>query len=153
MKGLLIALVAMMVMFSALSVADNEIKAENEIRKMSEIDISEGVVVLDFMATWCAPCRSQMEELKKVYTQYGDKIRVISVDVDPRESVELLSGFRNEVGATWEFVMDDNGTFNDYRNFLGGIPTLVVLKDGEMVYRHIGVTSSEELIREIEKVL
>jgi len=152
MKGLLIALVAMMVMFSALSVADNEIKAENEIRKMSEIDISEGVVVLDFMATWCAPCRSQMEELKKVYTQYGDKIRVISVDVDPRESVELLSGFRNEVGATWEFVMDDNGTFYKY-NIFGTIPTIVILNDGEMVYRHVSVTPSEDLIREIEKVL
>lgn len=147
MKGLLIAFVAMMLTFSAISVAEDEIK------KMSEIDVSEGIVVLDFMATWCAPCRDQMEELKKVYEQYGDEVRIISVDMDPRESAELLSDYRNEVGATWEFAIDDNGTFNNYRNFLGGIPTIVILKDGERVYRHIGVTYSDDLIREIEKVL
>jgi thioredoxin 1 len=124
-----------------------------EIKKMSEIDVSEGVVVLDFMATWCNPCRTQMEELKKVYGQYGDEVRILSVDTDPRESAELLADYRNEVGATWEFVMDDNGTYNNYSGFFGGIPTIVILKDGEMVYRHVGVTSSSDLIREIEKAL
>ncbi len=146
MKGLLIAFVAMMLTFSAVSVAEDEIK------KMSEIDVSEGVVVLDFMATWCNPCRAQMEELKKVYGQYGDEVRIISVDMDTRESAELLSDYRNEVGATWEFVMDDNGAFNKY-SFLPSIPTIVILKDGERVYRHVGLTSSSDLIREIEKVL
>jgi len=70
-----------------------------------------------------------------------------------RETKELLANYRKEVGAEWGFAMDDNGAFNTYKNFLGGIPTLVLLRDGEMVYRHVGVTSGSDLIREIEKVL
>ena len=147
MKGLMVALMLLVTMFSSASAQDAEIK------KMSEIDTSKGIIVLDFMATWCGPCRIQMDELKKVQERYGDKIRIISVDVDPRETVGLLANYRKEVGAEWGFAMDDNGAFNTYRNFLGGIPTLVLLKDGEMVYRHVGVTSSSDLIREIEKVL
>jgi thioredoxin 1 len=147
MKGLMVALMLLVTMFSSASAQDAEIK------KMSEIDTSKGIIVLDFMATWCGPCRIQMDELKKVQERYGDKIRIISVDVDPRETEGLLANYRKEVGAEWGFAMDDNGAFNTYRNFLGGIPTLVLLKDGEMVYRHVGVTSSSDLIREIEKVL
>jgi len=123
------------------------------IQKMSEIDTSKGIIVLDFMATWCGPCRVQMDELKKVYEQYGDKIRIISVDVDARETEGLLAKYRKEVGAEWEFAIDDNGTFNAYKNFLNNIPTLVILKDGKMVYRSIGKTTSADLIKEIEKVL
>jgi len=124
-----------------------------EIKNISQVDISKGVVVLDFMATWCGPCRSQMDELKKVQSQHGDRVRIVSVDIDARETKELLANYKEEVGATWEFVMDDNGTFNAHKNFLGGIPTIVILKDGERVYRHVGVTSSTDLAREIEKVL
>jgi len=80
-----------------------------------------------------------------------DEVRIISVGVSG-ESAELLLNYKNEVGATWEFVIDDNGAFNKY-SFLPLIPTIVILKDGERVYRHIGVTYSDDLIREIEKVL
>jgi len=125
-----------------------------EIKNISQVDFSKGVVVLDFMATWCGPCRSQMDELKKVKAQYGDKVRIISVDIDARETKELLANYKKDVGADWEFVMDDNGTYNTYKGrFLSGIPTIVILKDGKSVYRHVGVTSSADLAREIEKAL
>ncbi|MDY6985352.1 MAG: TlpA disulfide reductase family protein [Candidatus Thermoplasmatota archaeon] len=145
MKGLLIAFVAMMLMFSAVSVAEDEIK------KMSEIDISEGIVVLEFMSTTCPPCKDQINELKKVYGQYGDEVRIISVNI-ARESAGIIADYKREMGADWEFAIDDNGTSFKY-GLVFATPTTVILKDGERVYRHVGVTSSSDLIREIEKVL
>jgi thiol-disulfide isomerase/thioredoxin len=144
----LVALVAIGLLLPGVLAQDAEIK------NISQVDISKGVVVLDFMATWCGPCRSQMGELKKVKAQYGDKVRIISVDMDGRETKDMLANYKKEVGADWEFVIDDNGTYNTYKGrFLSGIPTLAILKDGEKVYSHVGVTSSTDLAREIEKVL
>jgi len=127
---------------------------ESDIKKMSEIDISKGIIVLDFMATWCGPCRAQMDELKKVQAQYSDKVRIVSVDMDGRETKDMLANYKKEVGADWEFVIDDKGTYNAYKGGLfSGIPTLVILKDGESMYKHVGVTTNTDLAREIEKVL
>jgi cytochrome c-type biogenesis protein len=141
----LIALVAITLLLPGVLAQDMEIK------KMSEIDISKGVVVLDFMATRCGPCRSQMDELKKVYEQYGDKVRIISVDV-AGEPQDLLLNYKKEVGATWEFAIDDNGAYFTYARTMF-IPAIAILKDGERVYRHVGKATSADLAREIEKVL
>jgi len=51
------------------------------------------VVVLDFMATWCGPCRLQMPHFKVVGERYDREIVLISIDVDPRESPEVLRPF------------------------------------------------------------
>jgi thiol-disulfide isomerase/thioredoxin len=141
----LVALMILVAVFSSVSAQDAEIK------KMSEIDTSEGIVVLDFMDTVCAPCRMQMDELKKVHEKYGDEVRIISVDVKSQDTKGILADYKKGVGAEWEFAIDDKGLASQYRVF--AIPTLVILKNGENVYRHMGLTSNSDLIKEIEKVL
>jgi thiol-disulfide isomerase/thioredoxin len=127
------------------------IAQDAEIKKMSKIDTSKGIVILEFMSTTCPACQKQIDELKKVYEQYSDKVRILSVDV-AREPEELLANYKKEVGAEWEFAIDDNGAYFTYARTMF-IPAIVILKDGEIVYRHVGVTSGSDLIREIEKVL
>jgi len=126
-------------------------RQDGEILRMSEVDLSEGVVLLDLMATWCPECKKEMEQLRRVNEMYGDEIRIISVDIDTRESAEVLAGYRDEIGAEWLFALDDAGLNGEYR--VTYIPTLVLLKDGEQVKRYVGNPSADTLMRDIGAVL
>lgn len=80
----------------------------------------EGVVLIDFWAEWCGPCQQMLPILDQFSETMGDKMTVAKVNVD--ENAELAGQFR---------VMS--------------IPTIIVLKDGEMVDQMVGVQSADKL--------
>jgi len=116
-------------------------------------DFQGKVVVLDFMATWCKPCRIQINELIEVWQEYGDQIVIISVAIDPMETdEELISFFEEYEDATWIHAKDA-AELTQYHE-VAAIPTMVIIdQNGNIVFRHVGVTSASELINEIEKVI
>ena len=125
--------------------------AEDKIYDLSELEMNEGVVLIDFMATWCSPCRAEIDELKEVYENYGGEVTIISVDVDFKETKELLAQYRKEVGADWDFAVDDIGLSQQYN--VRSIPTLAILKDGEPVSIVVGTTSAAETMGIISETL
>jgi thioredoxin 1 len=86
----------------------------------------EGVVLIDFWAEWCGPCQQMLPILDQFAEQMGDKMTVGKVNVD--ENPELAGQFR---------VMS--------------IPTIVVLKDGEMVDQMVGVQTADKLTEACSK--
>lgn len=88
----------------------------------------EGVVLIDFWAEWCGPCQTMLPILDQFSEQMGDKMTVGKINVD--ENPEIAGQFR---------VMS--------------IPTLIVLKDGEMVEQMVGVKKAEELEAAVTKYL
>lgn len=79
-----------------------------------------GVVLIDFWAEWCGPCQQMLPILDQFADSMGDKMTVGKINVD--ENPEIAGQFR---------VMS--------------IPTLIVLKDGEMVEQMVGVQSADKL--------
>ena len=68
------------------------------------------VVLLDFMATWCVPCRKQIPEFAEVHARHGQAgLVAVSLDVDPLEDVEDLRAFRDGLGVEWAFALDSAG--------------------------------------------
>jgi thioredoxin 1 len=88
----------------------------------------EGVVVVDFWAEWCGPCRMIGPIIEDLAKDYGDKVLVGKVDVDSNPEVSMQYGVRS-------------------------IPTILILKDGEVVDKHVGVTTKEALAGKINKFL
>lgn len=86
----------------------------------AEVVKSEKPVVLDFWAVWCGPCQMQGPMFDEAAEKYGDKAVFGKVNVD--EQQELAQKFG---------VMS--------------IPTLVVLKDGQLIKKEVGVHSAEEI--------
>ncbi|NLC42554.1 MAG: thioredoxin, partial [Erysipelothrix sp.] len=87
--------------------------AINVTEKDFEQAISEGVVLVDFYADWCGPCKMVAPVLEEVEADYGDKLSVVKVDVDVEQSLAQRFGVQS-------------------------IPTLIVFKDGKQVASTLG---------------
>lgn len=101
-----------------------------EIIKDKEFDqkIKNGVVVIDFFATWCGPCRMMSPILEECQEELGEKVSIYKVDVDESEKLARKFGIMS-------------------------IPTIIVFVNGEEVEKHIGLWNKDDLIETVQKYL
>lgn len=111
------------------------------------------VVVLDLMATWCGPCKTEMDHLKTIFNKYNSsEVIIISIGIDSDESNEELQAFKEDYGDDWIFARDTDNVGGKYN--ADAIPTIVIIdKNGRVAFEQVGVTSSSLLIEEIDKLL
>ncbi|MFX0122231.1 MAG: TlpA family protein disulfide reductase [Candidatus Hodarchaeota archaeon] len=73
-------------------------------------DYAGDPIILDFMATWCSPCKTQVGELKTLHTDYPS-VQIISVTTDPSyDSISRLTQYVNDNGISWTVGRDINKT-------------------------------------------
>jgi len=104
------------------------------------------VVILDFWATWCPPCRAAIPRLIELYNKYQNQgLLVLGIALDERNEVIKLS---KEMGINYPVLFDDKQTSRNYE--IQSIPTLFVIdKKGKQVYKEIGF--SEEGFSQMEE--
>ena len=85
---------------------------------------SEIPVLVDFYADWCGPCKMQSPILREISEELGGKARIIKIDVDKNQGVASRFQVR-------------------------GVPTLILFKNGQPVWRQSGVASKQALINVI----
>lgn len=95
---------------------------------IAEVLASGKPVVIDFWATWCGPCRVLGPTVEEVAEEYAGKAIVAKCNVDDSEDISMKYGIRN-------------------------IPTLVFIKNGEVVDRTVGVVSKQDIVSRIEKLM
>lgn len=117
-------------------------------------DYAGDVVLLDFWATWCAPCRIEIPGFIEMQDDYGDEgFSVLGISVD--DPVEDLMPYAEELGMDYP-VLVGRGR-DDVKDAFGpllGFPTsLIIDRDGTICHRHVGLTSEEQFRSEIEALL
>jgi thiol-disulfide isomerase/thioredoxin len=119
---------------SAISVVGGNYKASGS---------SQGLVLLDFWATWCGPCRDALPNLKQFQQAYGDHVQVISVSEDRDE--HAWSEFVSQNGMNWEQRLDsDHAIARKYQ--VSAYPTYILVGgDGTVLERLLGDDSSVPL--------
>lgn len=117
-------------------------------------DFRGKVTVIDFMATWCNPCRREMPHYQTIWEKYGrDEVILLSIDVDTRESEETLRAFIQEFPyASWIWARDTANLLEVYQ--VMSIPkTVIIDQEGYLVREYIGVTDASTFIEIIDQLL
>ena len=92
------------------------------------------VVVLDFWATWCGPCKMSIPELVNLQAQYGERgLQVIGVSVDHKSSQQLVPVAQKELGMNYPVVLMDDVPGMDRQFAFESIPTLYIIDKKGMV--------------------
>jgi len=111
------------------------------------------VILIDFMATWCTPCKSQMGVLSEIKEELGEEITIISIDVDKtRDNPEKIrSTFGNYIDK-WIFAMDNYEQNVGEKYMVSYIPKIVIINEkGKISYSETGLTDKNTLLNEINK--
>ena len=95
--------------------------------KFNEMINDEQLTLVDFFATWCGPCKMMHPILEQLKEKMGDDIRILKVDVDKNEALSM-----------------------QYR--IQSVPTLMLFKKGEMLWRQSGAMSLKDLMQKISQL-
>lgn len=94
--------------------------------KFNEILNTDKPVLVDFFAEWCGPCKVMAPILKEAKSTLGDSAKIIKVDVDRNQ----------EVAAEYQ---------------IRSVPTLILFKNGKVVWKKSGVVPANELVSIIQQ--
>jgi thioredoxin 1 len=87
----------------------------------NDIIQGEKPVLVDFFATWCGPCKYQGPILEELATAIGDEARIIKIDIDRNQAVAAKYNVRS-------------------------VPTLMIFKNGEVLWKEAGVKEKADLV-------
>ena len=89
---------------------------------------SETPVLIDFYADWCAPCKMLTPILKDVKSELGDRLKVVKIDVDNNSAIAGRYQIR-------------------------GVPTIMLFKEGKVLWRQSGVLPKDAILNAIAEFL
>lgn len=98
--------------------------------KFDELVKGSVPVLVDYFATWCGPCKAMHPILEDLKKQMGDKVKILKIDIDVSANAQNVSAHQ-----------------------IQSVPTLMLFKDGKMVWRQSGVVQARQLQEIIEKYL
>ncbi|NBR13751.1 MAG: TlpA family protein disulfide reductase, partial [Crocinitomicaceae bacterium] len=115
-----------------------------------------GPVVISFWATWCAPCKKELNAIQEVYEDWQEKtgVTLVAVSIDDEKTKSRVPVDVNGKGWEYLILMDPNG---DFKRAMGvnNVPhTFLIDKDGNIVYSHNNYAPGDEdkLYEEIKKL-
>lgn len=96
--------------------------------RFNDIIQSDVPTLVDFFATWCGPCKMMSPVLEKLKSEMGDKVRILKIDVD--KNPDISSKFQ-----------------------IRGVPTFILFKKGEVLWKQSGAMDLNTLKSKIKSVI
>lgn len=108
----------------------------------------DSVTLLDFFATWCAPCKPMMDELRQVRADFPD-VHMLSITWETEQAA--IESFWREYEGTWNVASDPDITTGEEYGVGGQLPTTLLLDaDGTEAWRHTGLVRADDIAAEVE---
>jgi len=125
----------------------------NDGRRGRLSDYQGKVVLLDFYATWCEPCRVETPHLVQLHQRYEQQgLQIIGLNVGGADDHAQVPAYAREFGIQFPLAIPDDDLVDDYLGLNQNIPqTFIVNRKGKIVKRFVGY--SEDSSDEIERVV
>ena len=117
-------------------------------------DYKGKVVMMNFFATWCGPCKFETPMFVQLQEQYRSKgVAFLGVQID--DDPALLKPFKDEYKVNYPLLLaNDRDDLQDAFGPFWGLPvTLMITRDGTICKRHMGLASKEQMEKEIKNLL
>src|SRR5438874_4200264 len=106
-------------------------------RTVSLASLSGKVVVLNFWATWCQECRTEMPMFQRLHREFASQgLNVIGINA--REEIPAIQKYAKELGLNFPLVLDAKGEINAAYGVIGLPATFLIGRDGRAVARGVG---------------
>lgn len=124
---------------------------------INSIENNEMPIVINFWATWCKPCKKELNNIAEVYDEWQDEtgVKIIAISIDDTRSMSKVAPYVNSVGWEYEVYLDSNG---DLKRAMGvsTVPhTFLLNSKKEIVWQHRGYVDGDEdeLFDEIQNLI
>ena len=108
------------------------------------------VTIISFWATWCSPCKKELENMTDLLDDWGKKynVQLVAISIDDTRNLMKVKPYVD--GKKWKFTVlsDVNSETRRVLNYPSVPYTLVIDKDGKIVYKHIGYQEGDEFVLE-----
>jgi thiol-disulfide isomerase/thioredoxin len=102
------------------------------------------VVLLNFWATWCGPCRVEMPFFERTYAEFKDEdFVVLAVDFD--EPIEAVRAFQEELNLNFPILLDPGGEVQRTYRVLGYPTSVLIDREGLIHAIHVGIMTEAQL--------
>ena len=123
---------------------------------ISDLQNNGKPIVISFWATWCKPCKKELNNIAEIYDKWQDEtgVKIIAISIDDSRSKAKVSPYVNSSDWEYEVYLDQNG---DLKRAMGvsSIPhTFLLNQNNEIVWQHKGYVDGDEhkLFKEIKKI-
>ena len=116
-------------------------------------DMKGKIVIIDFWATWCPPCRQMIPELKKVYNEYNNKgVEILAISLD-EGGTQAVQSFVESANINYTVLLGSRDVSKKFGQ-VNAIPTsFIVDREGNIRDKHIGFRDAEDMEAVIKSLL
>ena len=112
---------------------------------LAEIAAVDDLIVVSLWATWCVPCKNELDAVADVYDDWVSEtgVKYYAVSIDDSRTAKRVRPMVNGKGWEFEILLDEN---SDLKRAFGvsTVPYSIIIKSGEIVYKHTGYTPGFE---------
>ncbi|MCF8255729.1 MAG: TlpA family protein disulfide reductase [Bacteroidia bacterium] len=122
-------------------------------KNMSDYSKTGKITIVSFWATWCSPCKKELNNINDVYDDWKNKynLELVAVCTDNARNTQKVKPYVDGQGWEFDVVMDVNQEFQRALNIVQIPHTFLLDQNGKVVYQHSGYVEGDEFALE-EKI-
>jgi thiol-disulfide isomerase/thioredoxin len=116
-------------------------------------DLSNKVVIVDFWATWCGPCREEIPHLNELYSELkGKGLEIVGISMDT-DGTDGVKDFAREFRIQYPIVMGDEKVAESFGGIIGLPTTFVIDRQGKIAKKYIGLPPAGDMRKVVKELV